>query len=489
MPLTVLSDGDVKTLLSQLTKQDVEHLQGSLTQSLHEYSTRTNKEGCCSNNQLERTVLESHKGTTTLFMPSMSSAGIGMKVVTLAASKPPASPSDLESPQAVTTPQGALALMGADGKPFGFLNAEELTAFRTALASSLLLIRRNKVKNIVVFGVGKQAYWHVRLALILFGASIKHVQFVNRDFSARARDCMRGFVQYNPAVKEVEGWGGATFGMLTPGYGEYQRLLKAQLRQSDVIFTTTPSTEPLFDHQYLTNTEGRKKGRLIVAIGSYKQHMIELPHELITQATKRHGSGHHFHKHSQEGSAIIVDTLACVTQTGELTQAGIKETQTIELGELLLLERMDSDDSSAIDESPPSPFESPKRSLGSRHLGDDSKAISPPINSKDSSSKPRRSSAPPSRKASPSPHRRSDSNSTPGSASTALFHKRSDSVSSTSPKKRRAQTAKEEEMCRWLRSGNVIYKSVGFGLLDQVVGSDLVTLARNNNVGVTVEDF
>lgn len=44
-------------------------------------------------------------------------------------------------------------------------------------------------------------------------------------------------------------------------------------------------------------------------------------------------------------------------------------------------------------------------------------------------------------------------------------------------------------MCRWLRNGNVIYKSVGFGLMDLTVGSDLITLARVNGVGVTVEDF
>lgn len=47
--------------------------------------------------------------------------------------------------------------MSNDGKPIGFLNAEELTAFRTALASSLLMSRRSKVKTITVFGAGKQA--------------------------------------------------------------------------------------------------------------------------------------------------------------------------------------------------------------------------------------------------------------------------------------------------------------------------------------------
>jgi len=48
--------------------------------------------------------------------------------------------------------------MENDGKPIGFINAEELTAFRTALASSLLITRRSKVKTVTVFGAGKQAY-------------------------------------------------------------------------------------------------------------------------------------------------------------------------------------------------------------------------------------------------------------------------------------------------------------------------------------------
>lgn len=50
-------------------------------------------------------------------------------------------------------------LMDNDGRPVGFVNAEELTAFRTALASSLLIVRRRKPKEVVVFGAGKQAYY------------------------------------------------------------------------------------------------------------------------------------------------------------------------------------------------------------------------------------------------------------------------------------------------------------------------------------------
>ncbi|KAH6680450.1 hypothetical protein B0J14DRAFT_502647 [Halenospora varia] len=499
MVLTILSDSDVKNLLYNLTRQDVEVLQNSLRQALHEYSTGTQDDGCCSVNQPERTVLESNSGNTTLFMPSTSSSGIGMKVVTLAT--PPDTHSDDANdtldppPPALTTPYGALTLMDLSGKPFGFVNAEEITAFRTALASSLLFIRRAKVKTLTVFGVGKQAYWHVRLALLLHGHTLKHINFINRTFSNRAKDIMKSFIRIPAEVKESEGWTNTTFGMLTPGYGEYSRLLKDQVRSADIIVTTTPSTEALFDHTILTNTEGRRRGRLIVAIGSYKKHMLEVPPEILAQAVKRHGPGHHFHKHAEEGGVIVVDTLVCVTQTGELTKAGIKETQTVELGELVLLERLGGDDEgSAVTDSPP-----PEMSLESLNLGDGNRALShvfrnstssnpssPTLgpsttttslsSNKTLSSSSRTSS--PSRKGSFSLHHRTSSLGGGGSRSGSIVSKR-----------RKQQTEKEDEMCRWLSRGNVIYKSVGMGLMDLVVGGDLVRLARGRGLGLTVEDF
>ncbi|KAF4632004.1 hypothetical protein G7Y89_g6122 [Cudoniella acicularis] len=515
MPLTILSDTDVKNLLNNLTRADVESLQHSLRQALHEYSTGTQDDGCCSDNQPERTVLESHRGNTTLFMPSTSSSGIGMKVVTLATP-----PSDTHSnnatdtldapPPAPTTPYGALTLMDLSGKPFGFLNAEEVTAFRTALASSLLLTRRAKVKTITVFGVGKQAYWHVRLALLLHGSTIKQVHFINRTFSDRAKGILKTFVHIDPEIKTSEGWSNTTFGILTPGYGEYARLLKDQIRASDVIITTTPSTEPLFDHTILTNTEGRKRGRLIIAIGSYKKHMVEVPPEILSQATKRHGPGHHFHKHAEEGGVIVVDTLTCVTQTGELTQANIRETQTVELGELVMLERLDSnnDTDSAISDSPPPEL---AISLETLNLGDGNRALSHvfhnsinsnppsprlPLTLSPSSSSFTQTTTNTSGGSNKSPSRKSSfSLSRKNSFS---FHKRSSSLSggngsrsnSVKPTKRKKQqTEQEDQMCRWLSRGNVVYKSVGMGLMDLVVGGDLVRLARVRDVGIVVEDF
>ncbi|KAJ3578194.1 hypothetical protein NPX13_g2376 [Xylaria arbuscula] len=48
---------------------------------------------------------------------------------------------------------------------------------------------------------------------------------------------------------------------------------------------------------------------------------------------------------------------------------------------------------------------------------------------------------------------------------------------------------RNDHLARWLTSGNVIYKSVGLGLMDLVVGFRLIELANAKNVGGRVEDF
>jgi ornithine cyclodeaminase/alanine dehydrogenase-like protein (mu-crystallin family) len=134
------------------------------------------------------------------------------------------------------------------------------------------------------------------------------------------------------SVKQREGWESTTFGVLTPGYGEFARLQREQVRAADVIYCCTPSMEPLFDAAILTNHEGRKKGRLIVAVGSYTPDMHELPGELLLQATKQYDANHrHYHKHAPEGGVIVVDTLdGALKEAGEIISAGIQPSQLIE---------------------------------------------------------------------------------------------------------------------------------------------------------------
>lgn len=47
----------------------------------------------------------------------------------------------------------------------------------------------------------------------------------------------------------------------------------------------------------------------------------------------------------------------------------------------------------------------------------------------------------------------------------------------------------EKGLKNWLEKGNVIYKSVGVGLMDICVGEDLVALAMEKGVGTSVEGW
>ena len=212
------------------------------------------------------------------------------------------------------SPTGVVNLFSPDGKPLGLVHAS------------------NHVKTITVFGSGNQAYWHVRLALMMRGSTIKHVNVINRRFSESAAAILKRFTVIPQAVKEREGWSHTKFGILTPTFHEYERLLWEQVRSSDVIYCCTPSREDLFDASILTSREGRMKGRLIVAVGSYTPEMRELPEALLLQATKHHDkNARHFHKHAEEAGVIVVDTLDGVLKAaGEIMSAKIGPHQLVE---------------------------------------------------------------------------------------------------------------------------------------------------------------
>ena len=449
MPLTVLSDADVHDLLWSLGKEDIEHLQNNLAEALHDYSTGTQETTtACSKNQPSRMSIPGPDDSLTLFMPASTSTSRGMKIVSLGSVPVPSSPvrsmtnlslssqrssSRSDSPSNApsiasttstvasepshhssvssapsmgpsiassqsTTPRGSLTLLTNDGTPYGFLAAEELTAFRTALVSTFMLTKRTNVHSITVFGAGKQAVWHIRLALLLRPSEIHHVDIVNRSF-ARAKSIMHDFYRSteweairlaNPKLQ---------FSIVSSEYGEYQRLLKEHVRKADVIFCCTPSTSPLFPHEFLTSSEGRKKGRYISAIGSYRPHMVELHPEILRQAvTPEHK--HHHHRHADKGGVIIVDSLtSCLKEAGEVIQAEIGGEQLVEMGELMMVK---------------------KASMREIEMGT-------------------------------------------GDG--------------------------EQGLKNWLQKGNVIFKSVGIGLMDICVGEDLVALTKERKIGTHVDGF
>lgn len=188
------------------------------------------------------------------------------------------------------------------------------------------------------------------------------------------------------------------FSIVSAEYGEYDRVLKERVRRADVIFCCTPSTAPLFPAEHLTSHEGRKKGRYISAIGSYRQHMVELHPDILRQAVAPEHK-HHHHKHAQKGGVVIVDSLsACMKEAGEIKQAGLTPEQLVEVGELVMVKRASMKD---IEEG------------GEGEVG----------------------------------------------------------------------------LKKWLMGGNVIYKSVGLGLMDICAGEDLVMLARERGYGKAFEGF
>ena len=89
----------------------------------------------------------------------------------------------------------------------------------------------------------------------------------------------------------------------------------------------------------------------------------------------------------------------------------------------------------------------------------------------------------------------SDSSQRPGSPSnsTTSGHSRKPSFPlpfrSNSGSSSDAEKKKEDSLARWLRDGTVIYKSVGLGLMDLVVGMHLVKVASDRNIGTQVIGF
>lgn len=273
----------------------------------------------------------------------------------------------------------------------------------------------------VVSGAGKQAYWHARLALLLRGPEVHHLNFINRSFE-NVMSLIHDLYQIPWPVMVPH----PKTSIITPNHREYARHLKSTLRSSSVIFCTTPSLEPLFPHEILTSTEGRKKGRYISAVGSYKPHMIEIDTEIIKQAVKPHDHKHHHHKHAKTGGAIIVDSIdACLSDAGELIQAGIKAHEVVELGELMMLKR-DAE------------------------------------------------------------RQRLEAENRKGSASS--LDGAGVELQKTS-KSGKGEKSDDGGLREWLEKGNVIYKSVGLGLMDVVVGKELCEMADRLGVGTRIEGF
>lgn len=339
-----LDHHDCNLLLQQLSTA----LGAFTAQRKQEATTQKKKKNRLNNiHQPPRTSIVSEQWqSTTLFMPVSDNQSTGLKIVTV----PKVS-------SATNGIRGVINILSPEGCLEGVLSAAEITAFRTALAS-MIPFRRWMMRNILsssnlnpqphpgprrgvkilIFGSGKQAEWHARLALLagVLGddnkdaREIEEITFVNRSQERLDSSVLSSLVpdlrQRYPHLtthaysREAPLQDGRGVDDTADAEEQYQSRLRADLASADAIFCCTPSTTPLFTYEDLTALEPQRR-RFISLIGSYKPHMQEIDSKTLLSGA--------------QGGKIYVDSVeACMAEAGELIMAKVKEEQLIELGEL-----------------------------------------------------------------------------------------------------------------------------------------------------------
>lgn len=240
-------------------------------------------------------------------MPSSNTDLTGIKTVTL-------------NTTTSASPKGTITIFDGTGELQGILNAEELTGFRTALVSVILLLKRieaqNSVKNIIFFGTGKQAKWVLSLCMNLI-PDLQRVTIIGHSTLDRAKETLRSARKLSEVAKWSLSSPDCKFVALAPqNEPDFAKKLEKTVGDSDAIFCCTPATAPLFPIEYLTP----EKDRYISLIGSYKPQMQEIEPLYL----------------KRENVLIVVDSKeACLAEAGEIIQAGLQSSDLTEIGEII----------------------------------------------------------------------------------------------------------------------------------------------------------
>lgn len=297
----ILSEPDVAQIFRSLTQAKCHDFIEALSKALVSISAESKPDVPASEKLIHqplRTVFATKAGNSCIFMPVSDTASTAVKVVTVASGGI----------------QGVINVFTPEGRLQGLLAAAEVTAFRTALASMTLFVQCASLRkeNVLVFGSGRQAEWHARLALLLYPDQIKRVTFINRGRSRLEE--MEGVV-LSDLRKRYPTLLLAT--LAKEGNPDYDAKLLEELQACDVIFSCTPSVEPNFSFSALRSAP---KQRFISLIGSYKPHMHEIDTETLLSG----------------GGTVYVDSKsACLEESGELITAKVTEEQLTEMGDLL----------------------------------------------------------------------------------------------------------------------------------------------------------
>jgi ornithine cyclodeaminase/alanine dehydrogenase-like protein (mu-crystallin family) len=307
--LLVLSDSEIHDILINLSREEIHTFRDAIIACLKDFSVGAERKY-----QPQPGVMNRPEGQRCLFRPFTSSESVGTKIVVQPAA----------NSKAAGALHGMIAMCDADGLPSGILNAEEVTGYRTALSALIPWLWRRHTENIVVFGAGKQALWHLRLALALRGEEIKSIVVVNRTVS-RANALLVKVKEENQRRWKSE----AALRSIDTSRPDYQDVLKDHLSTAHAVFCTAGAKAPLFPANYITG-EGRTRQPYISAVGSWQPDMIELDPELLRHlAAKRSQAAG-----SKAGSLLVDDRETVVPHTGELIQSKLDAEHIVELGEI-----------------------------------------------------------------------------------------------------------------------------------------------------------
>ncbi|CAN3356479.1 hypothetical protein DICA2_C03070 [Diutina catenulata] len=295
--MLILSDAQVNSYLdSHLSQQSLlESFIPHLTRSLETYGQ--NPDGIVPPRVVQTS---NHPGcdTTHLYMPCISPDEVGIKVI---------SGGPGNNAKGVGFAGCVLVLDEQTGEARALVNAASLTAFRTALAAMIGATKvvpvSEQVDEIAVFGVGRQAEWHVKLALLLY-PSISRVCIYNR--TAANAEKLAGSLRESAQVK--------AHGPVEFTTGSFADAQQAQM-PARLVFGCCPSTEPVILESMLAPKV------FVSLIGSYKPHMIELDLAVVKKVVAN--------------GPIIVDSKDhCLHESGELIQGQVEKSQLVELTEL-----------------------------------------------------------------------------------------------------------------------------------------------------------
>ncbi|KAF2724199.1 ornithine cyclodeaminase [Polychaeton citri CBS 116435] len=309
----VLSDFIVHEILVDLPRSDIIAFKDKLEVCLEEFSTTEGREY-----QPEPDVVIRSDGRKTLFRPFTSPSSVGAKIVVDTAgvdpARAPVSDGHTESAKPVSLAlHGLVVVCDKNGLPTGILNVEEVTGYRKSMNVMIPYMWRQNTKRIVMFRAGKQALWHLRLALALRGSEIERITVVNQSY-LRAQTLVDRLQQENR-----QRWSStAAIGCLDSSHPDYEQALKELLLEVDVVFCTVPTRQALFSSRYITSS--MRGSPFISAIGSWIPEIAELDPEILSYRPK-----------GETGSSILVNDRAnAMSNSSEVL---------VEVGEVLKLLR------------------------------------------------------------------------------------------------------------------------------------------------------